>query len=119
MTQFVTSELPLSEADWQQQVLDYARFMGFLCYHTFNSQRSEPGYPDLTMVRERVVFAELKVGRAKVTHAQTRWLERLQRAGAEAYVWRGPTDWPLVQAALRRPPPRVRHVGDVQAGERL
>jgi hypothetical protein len=113
------TQLALSERDWQQQVLDYARLMGFLCFHTWNSQRSEPGYPDLTMVRERVVFAELKVGRAKVTHAQTRWLERLQRAGAEAYVWRGPQDWPLVQAALKRSPARVRQHYDILTGERL
>lgn len=113
------TQLTLSEADWQQQCLDYARLMGFLCYHTFNSQRSEPGYPDLTMVRERVVFAELKVGKGRVTAAQTRWLERLQRAGAEAYVWRGPQDWPLVRAALKRPPVRVHPVGTVDAGGRL
>jgi hypothetical protein len=113
------TQIVLSERDWQQQCLDYARLMGWLVYHTFNSQRSEPGYPDLTMVRERVVFAELKVGRGRVTHAQTRWLERLQRAGAEAYVWVGPTDWPLVQAALRRPPPRMRHQNDVQTGGKL
>jgi len=44
-----------------------------------------------------LVFAELKVARAKPTPAQTRWLARLGVVaeagdGVDVYVWR-PEDW--------------------------
>jgi hypothetical protein len=128
MTRPVTSELPLSEDDWALTVYQCARLHGWLCHHQRPGQnqhgqwssaiQGDPGFPDWVFLRERVIWVELKVGRKKPTVAQRRWLDRLLRAGHEAYVWY-PHDWPLVQAALRRPPPRVRHVGDVQAGERL
>jgi hypothetical protein len=126
----VTFELPLSEDDWAGQVYDYAKLCGWLAFHQrpAQNQRSQwstamqgdPGFPDWVFCRgDRLVFAELKVGHKRPRVDQRRWLDQLRRAGQEAYCWTGPQDWPLVQAALRRPPPRVRHVGDIQAGERL
>ena len=51
----------MSEKDWQQAVIDYARLRGYLVYHTHDSRRSEPGFPDLICLRAgRLVVMELK-----------------------------------------------------------
>jgi hypothetical protein len=63
-------------------------------YHTHNSRRSEPGFPDLTVVGAHgVLFRELKSERGRVTADQRRWLDALAAAGADVVVWR-PCDWP-------------------------
>lgn len=110
----------MSERDWQGQVLDLAKLQGWLAYHVFDSRRSEPGFPDWVLVRDRVMFAELKSDTGRLTAAQRHWLGRLADAGAEAHVWR-PRDWDEVKAALTRrlagwKPPMV---SDVQSGQRL
>ena len=46
--------------EFQAQVVQMARTFGWLVYHTYNSENSEPGFPDLTMVRERVVFCRVE-----------------------------------------------------------
>lgn len=82
------SVLVVREREWQQQVIDLARMYGWLVYHTFDSRRSEPGFPDLTLVHSGVVFAELKTDRGRLSPAQEVWLSRLRAAGAEVHVWR-------------------------------
>ena len=82
------------EKDLMALVIREARRLGWRVYHTHDSRRSEPGFPDLCMVRGgRVVYAELKSERGKLTAEQKRWLEDLRGAGQEAYMWR-PADWP-------------------------
>ena len=65
-----------------------ARLMGWRCYHTLRSKGSEPGYPDWTLVRERIVFLELKTEAGKVSPAQADWIVALEAAGGEIYVVR-------------------------------
>lgn len=87
------SAVPLSEKQLQQAVIDLARLLGFAVYHTHDSRRSVSGYPDLTLAKgRRLIFAELKTAKGRVKPLQQEWLDRLQRTGAEAYVWR-PADW--------------------------
>lgn len=81
-----------SEAAWQSRVRYVARLYGWAVYHTHDSRRSDPGFPDLVIVRERVVVAELKTERGRVTPEQEAWLAAFRAAGVEAYVWR-PSDW--------------------------
>ncbi len=61
-------------------------------YHSFFSDRSEAGFPDMVLVRERVVFVELKTMKGRVSPKQLEWHEALIAGGAEAYIWR-PADW--------------------------
>ena len=83
----------MSERELQEQVVCVARHLGWLVYHTFDSRRSEPGFPDLVLVRgQKVLFRELKTGRGRVSEAQRLWLERLAVAGADVGVWR-PEQW--------------------------
>lgn len=62
-----------------------------LAYHTLRSKGSRSGFPDQVLVRDRVIFAELKREKGAVTTAQREWLDGLAAAGAEVYVWR-PSD---------------------------
>jgi hypothetical protein len=93
-------DLALSEDEWQALVRDLARTLGYITYHTRNSRRSDKGFPDLVLARDRVIFAELKAQNGKLTQAQALWQAALLGAGAEAYVWR-PSDWPEVERTLR------------------
>lgn len=98
----------MKEAEFQAAVIQAARFLGWLVYHTHDSRRSEPGFPDLVLVRRadaRVVFAELKTT-SGVSSEQRKWLDALGAAahhgeGIEVYVWR-PDDWPKIEKVLAR-----------------
>jgi hypothetical protein len=78
----------LTEREWSEQVADLARLAGWRRYHTFNSKKSHSGFPDETLVRDRVVFLELKTEQGRPSPAQREWLTDLIRAGAEVYVVR-------------------------------
>jgi hypothetical protein len=89
-----------SEKAFMADVVTLARQLGWLVYHTHDSRRSEPGYPDLTMVRGgRVVVAELKAEKGKPTEAQAKWLAAFREARVPAFVWR-PADWPGIVEVL-------------------
>jgi VRR-NUC domain len=80
----------MTERELQEQVLDLARMLGYLAYHTYDSRRSVEGFPDLVLVHERsgaLIFAELKSPTGRVTTAQDRWLRAVALRGV-AYVWR-------------------------------
>jgi len=94
---------PLREAQFQQQVLQLARLNGWWCYHTYDSRRSQPGLPDLILIRERVVWAELKVRPNRLRPNQKDCLNRLQNAQQETYVWY-PEDWDAIVQILQKPP---------------
>ncbi|HYE20941.1 MAG TPA: hypothetical protein VEA69_21020 [Tepidisphaeraceae bacterium] len=90
----------LSEKDFQADVIRFAKANGWRVYHTFTSKRSEPGYPDLTLVRgSRLIFAELKTESGKATAEQSEWLDAIRAARVPAYLWR-PSDWPAIREAL-------------------
>ena len=97
----------LSEKQLEQQAVGtkgkpgLARILGWKAYHTLRSKGSEPGYPDWTLVRDRVVFLELKTARGKVSPAQREWLAALRDAGAEVYLVR-PADLEALSDVLAR-----------------
>jgi hypothetical protein len=93
----------LSERGFQRLVCDLAFVLGWTrVYHTYRSDRSPKGFPDLVLVsprRRRVVFAELKATGGRVTADQLEWLDDLKAAGAEAYLW-FPADWDAIKTTL-------------------
>lgn len=91
----------MTEREFMAAVVQLARASGWLVYHTFDSRRSQPGFPDLVLVRERVMFRELKVRDGKLSLEQRTWLARLRSAGADAAVWRE-RDWATVENDLKR-----------------
>ena len=50
------------------------------------------GFPDLVLVRDRVIYAEVKGDGDSLRPEQREWLDALRLAGEECYVW-GPRDW--------------------------
>lgn len=92
----------MREEAFQNKVLALCRWLRLRTYHTYDSRRSDPGFPDLVIVgRGGVIFAELKSTRGKVSLHQQAWWEDLTKAGAEAYIWR-PEDWEQIQIVLKR-----------------
>ena len=92
----------VTEAQLQAVVLEEAEFNGWEHYHTHDSRRSNKGFPDLVLVRERVVYAEIKTMKGKLTKEQQHWQDILKYAGQEVYVIR-PCDKDLVTQILKRP----------------
>ena len=95
----------MTERAWLGRVRDLAQLHRWRTYHTHDSRRSEPGFPDLVLVRgPRLVVAELKTAAGRVTPDQRAWLDALHGCGPpEVHLWR-PDDWPTVLATLRHPP---------------
>ena len=50
------------------------------------------GFPDLLLVREQVIVAEIKGDGDKLRPEQEAWLEAFSRAGVPSFVWT-PEDW--------------------------
>jgi len=104
--------LPISEAAFQQQVVDLARLCGWFVHaerpaRTNDGWRTpiqgDAGFPDLVLTRgKRVLFVELKSATGRLSQAQRRWLIALRSSGADVHVWR-PYDWPEAEQTLRRP----------------
>ncbi len=101
----------MTEAAFQLQVLQLARLCGWRVAH-FRPARTAKGwrtavsgdgkgFPDLVLVRERVLFLELKTDSGRLTAEQAAWQAALQAAGQLALVWR-PADWPAIEAILTR-----------------
>lgn len=103
----------VSERELQDWIVASARLLGWRVAHfrpawtqrgwrTAGSYDAQ-GWPDLVLVRERVVFAEVKTDRGRLRPEQEGWLGSLRHAGAEVYVWR-PEDWTSgeVEDVLRR-----------------
>ena len=121
----------LSETDFQRQIIDLARLQGWLVHHSRPAQnrrsqwatpiQGDKGFPDLVLARAgRIIFAELKSEKGRLTVGQKAWIDQLRpalsdvdvrvklhetafrfRSFFEGYVWR-PSDWPDIERTLRR-----------------
>src|SRR5690349_561238 len=97
------------EKDWHLIVEQFARIMGWTHYHTYDSRKSDPGFPDLVLIRDdRLIFVELKAQRGKLSPDQERWQELIYGvAGAcpahvSYYCWK-PENFDTMVEALVRP----------------
>lgn|SRR5574343_1024439 len=105
----------MTEAEFQQQVIDLARLTGWRVAH-FRSVRqvrrdgavfySTPvqadgaGFLDLLMLRNGYgIVAELKVGRNKLSDDQKAWISEWEQTDFDVRVWR-PEDWDEIVEAL-------------------
>jgi hypothetical protein len=93
----------ITEKVWLAQVRGLARALGWRVYHAWLSIHSEPGFPDLTLIKPpRLIFAELKTEGGKVSDKQQEWIDLLESIGGtvEVFVWR-PSQFEAVAAILR------------------
>lgn len=107
---------PISEAQWQEQVILMARTFGWKAAHfrpALNKRgkwqtavaADGAGFPDLVLVHRftsDVIFVELKRDDGKTSPEQDAWLTWL---GSRGVVWR-PRDFDAVRARLM-----VHHLG--------
>jgi hypothetical protein len=113
IAQFVN---PISEADFQKQVIDLAHVRGWRVAHfrparvtvkgkeTYRTAMAgDIGFPDLVLARRGcVLHVELKREDGKLSADQEKWSQAI---GATSYLWR-PSDWKHIEAILthsRRP----------------
>lgn len=101
-----------SEADWERAVVQVAhlhgwKVAGFRAAVVGKSwqtpvRHDAKGWPDLVLVRDRVIFVELKTKTGRVRPEQTEWIELLEAARQEVYVWRpSDFDWAVKVLAKR------------------
>ena len=89
-----------TEKGWARTVDDYARLCGWEILKTWLSINSPSGEPDRKYIRPpRVVWAELKTARGKVSPRQEYILGLLRLCNQEAYLWY-PADWPEIERVL-------------------
>lgn len=98
-------------------VIEYARLKNWKVAHHHDSRRQvrpgvlvgdsdAAGLPDLLLVREdRLIFAELKREKGKLSDTQAEWLSILggvedATEHVEVWTWR-PSDWPVIEEVLR------------------
>ncbi len=105
---------PLSETEFQRQVTDLAELFGWEWVHFRPAQTAKgwrtpvsgplgAGWVDLVLVRvrdQRLVFAELKSDKGRVTPEQAFVHEVLAAAGYPVNVWR-PADFEVIAEVLR------------------
>lgn len=104
------------EKDLQRTVIELAQVCGWQrIYHTHDSRRSQHGFPDLVLVRERIVFLELKRDKGKLAPAQKLWLRALRDAGGEVYLIR-PRDVDNLAAVLQAREPWGKVVSLAELG---
>jgi len=88
---------PLTEKELTASVIGMARLFGWRIAH-FRSvetkrqgwqtpvQGDGKGYPDLCLVRERIIFIELKCGKNKLEPEQEVWRDKIIEAGGEWHL---------------------------------
>lgn len=97
------SREPLRGKALQRAVVDLARTCGWRVAHfpTIQDARGVwrtpvaadgKGWPDLVLVRDRVLVREVKGDGDRLRPEQETWLTAFRLAGADAGVWR-PKDW--------------------------
>ena len=88
----MTVRLKTTEADLREQIRTLCKLYGWLMYFTWNSRNSPSGFPDLVLVnpqQKRVVFAELKTDKGRLTQQQDEWVGALRVCEqSEVHVWR-------------------------------
>ncbi len=103
----------MSEGELQSSVIELAQLLGWRVAHFRTAlsksghwmtpvQGDGAGFPDLILVRERVIAAELKAERGRMSPEQDTWLRAFLDAGVLVAVWK-PRDWfnGTIEATLR------------------
>lgn len=92
----------MTEKQWTTRIVELSKMLGWLRYHTHRSERSPAGFPDEVLVRDRVVFLELKREKGKPSPLQVEWLDKLATAGAEVYLARPSDEQEIAQVLGKR-----------------
>lgn len=79
----------MSEKELQGACLEALSWQGWFVYHTYDSRRSQRGFPDVVAVKgSRLLFVEFKSEKGKVRPEQVEWLDALAYAHDDVYLVR-------------------------------
>ena len=83
----------VSERSWQDTIIAVAKAHNWMVYHTHDSRKCTPGFPDLILVQPktgRLVVAELKTVSGQLDAAQQLWLDAFTKVTnrPQVYIWR-------------------------------
>ena len=80
----------ITENQFESQIRDLAEMFHWRYYHPFLSKWSERGWPDIVLLRApRLILAELKSDKGKLSIHQARWLWELRKVrNIEVKIWR-------------------------------
>ena len=78
----------ITEAKLDEAVRDLIKLHGLYGYHTYDSRRSEKGWPDWVIIGDRIIYRELKGTAGNLTSEQKRVRYLIQAAGGDWDVWR-------------------------------
>ena len=87
---------------------DLLRIHGWDWWHVNLPMRSKAGFPDYMLMRDRLVFVELKARNplndrvGKLSAEQMAFNDRLRRAGAEVHTFVLPDDYEQASRTLQR-----------------
>lgn len=92
----------MREIDLQDAIVSLARAVGWRVAH-FRPLRTKhgwrtpgsydaKGWPDLTLVKHTIIFAEIKLDPRDLRPDQAEWKDRIERAGFDWYLWT-PAEW--------------------------
>ena len=108
---------PITESQFQQQVIQLAKLRGWLVHHTRPARikvqgvetyrtpiAGHAGFPDLVLARRgRVIYAELKAQAGQLREDQIRWRDAMcppeRQAFCGWFLWR-PSDWAQIERVL-------------------
>lgn len=93
----------MTEKHLQEAIIEAAGYLGYRHYHAFDSRRSDPGFPDLVLLRERDgrrYVIELKAHKGVLSSAQKDWLSAFCACGVPSLVVR-PDDLDFVLEMLK------------------
>ncbi len=112
-------QLTMTEQQFTNALLEWAKVYGWRRFHVRNSGvagqsivQGDKGFPDLVLVKPpRLIFAELKVGKNKLSTEQQQWEAAIGQCrtgdyrfigGVEVYRWR-PEQWSEILVILSKP----------------
>ena len=108
---------PITESEFQQQVIQFARLRGWRVHHTRPARMKvrgvetyrtpiagDPGFPDLVLARYgRVIHAECKSQTGQLREDQIKWRDAMSAPDRTEYagwfLWR-PSDWAQIERVL-------------------
>lgn len=103
----------MSEENFLKQIIDLAHLYHWKVAHFRSAMRKDgsyvtpvqadgAGFPDLVLVRDRIIFAELKSEKSKMSAQQKEWFFSLGNSHkGEVYCWR-PSDWDWIVEILKK-----------------
>ena len=110
-----SQEYTIREDGFLAQIIELAHLYRWKVHHVRSAWsakgyrtpiQGDPGFPDLVLVRNqdersRIIVAEVKAERGRLTYDQQDWLKKLERCpGVESYIWK-PRMWDDIVGVLQ------------------